>query len=156
MTVFRIVKSELRARDISGMGTFRNGGRWNNKGTYMLYTSMNSSLAYLENLVHFDETNFPPGLFIATLKIEADEKMVWQLPDTDYPAAWQIPESPENKLIGDQWMREMKYLAYKVRSAVNPSEYNYLFNPLCPHYHDLVRVESVEPLITDARLGNKR
>jgi RES domain-containing protein len=53
MVVFRIVKSLNRAKDLSGMGAFKNGGRWNSKGTYMLYTSINSSLAYLETLVHF-------------------------------------------------------------------------------------------------------
>jgi len=60
MIAYRIVKSIGRAGDFSGTGAFRNGGRWNSKGTYMLYTSMNSSLAYLETLVHFDEADMPP------------------------------------------------------------------------------------------------
>jgi len=156
MTVFRIAKSKLRARDISGMGAFRNGGRWNSKGTWMLYTSMNSSLAYLENLVHFDESTFPPGLYIVALEIPGDEDMIYQPPYKNYPRNWQIPENPANKALGDQWMLEKKYLAYKVRSAVNPSEYNFLLNPLFPGYYDLVTVAAVEPLKTDARLGKSK
>jgi RES domain-containing protein len=152
MTVFRIAKSEERARDISGFGAFKSGGRWNGKGTYMLYTGMNSSLAYLESLDHFDESWFPPGLFIASLQLPDDEKLFYQLPDKNYPRNWQVPENPENKIMGDKWMREMKYLAFKVRSAVNTSEYNFLLNPLYPGYHDLVKIVSVVPLKTDARL----
>jgi len=57
MLVYRIVKSLSHADDISGIGAYKYGGRWNNKGIFMLYASMNSSLAYLENLVHFDESN---------------------------------------------------------------------------------------------------
>jgi len=156
MLVYRIAKSELRARDISGYGAFRNGGHWNSKGITMLYTSMNSSLAYLENLVHFDESYFPPGLFIAAIQIPDDKKLVYQLPDRSYPKNWQTPENLANKRVGDRWMTDAKYLAIKVRSAVNPSEYNFLLNPFFPAYHDLVKIESLEALRTDARLKGRQ
>jgi RES domain-containing protein len=68
MLVYRIAKSLEHAQDIFGFGAFKFGGRWNNKGTYMLYTSMNSSLAYLESLVHFNETDVPPGLYITVIE----------------------------------------------------------------------------------------
>jgi RES domain-containing protein len=152
MLVYRIAKSENWVRDISGFGAFKNSGRWNSKGTYMLYTSMNSSLAYLETLVHFDESYFPPGLYLASVEIPDDEKLICTLPDKNYPRNWQIPENPANKALGDKWMLEKKYLGFKVRSAVNPSEYNFLLNPLFPGYHDLVKISSVEALKTDARL----
>jgi RES domain-containing protein len=118
----------------------------------MLYTSMNSSLAYLETLVHFDESYFPPGLYIAAIEIPGDEGIIYQLPDKNYPRHWQIPENSSNKALGDKWISENKYLAFKVRSAVNPSEYNFLLNPLFPGYHGLVKISSVEALKTDARL----
>jgi len=156
MIAYRIAKSVLHARDISGMGAFRNGGRWNSKGTYMLYTSMNSSLAFLENLVHFDELNLPPDLYITTIQIQADDAMIYQLRDAKHPVSWQMLDDLENKRMGDKWMLEKKYLAIKVRSAVNPSEYNFLLNPLYPGYHDRVKIHSVELLKTDARLGRNR
>jgi RES domain-containing protein len=152
MIVYRIAKSALRARDISGMGAFMNGGRWNSKGTYMLYTSANSSLAYLENLVHFDESNLPPDLYIIAIEIKADNSLIYQLPDVEYPPSWLILDNLDNKQMGDQWILERKYLAIKVRSAVNPSEYNYLLNPVYPGYHDLVKVNSIEVLPIDSRL----
>lgn len=151
-----MAKSEDRARDLSGFGAFRYGGRWNSKGTYVLYTSMNSSLAYLESLVHFDESYFPPGLFIASIQIPDDQKLIYHLPDKNYPKNWQVPgNSEKNKILGDRWMREAKYLAIKVRSAVNTSEYNFLLNPLFSGYHDLVKIEVVEALKMDARLAKR-
>jgi RES domain-containing protein len=152
MLVYRIAKSASRAQDLSGYGAFRYGGRWNSKGTYMLYTSVNSSLAYLETLVHFDEAYFPPQLYIASLQIPDDDRLFYQLPDKSYPKDWLSYENPEKKLMGDQWMRNAKYLGFSVRSAVNPYEYNFLLNPSFPDYQKLVTIESAELLRTDARL----
>src|SRR3979411_843828 len=103
MIVFRIAKSMAHAEDISGIGAFRNGGRWNSKRTFMLYTSINSSLAYLENLVHFDELVTPPNLFITSIEIQSEETDIHQLPDAEYPITWQILDKLENKRMGDQW-----------------------------------------------------
>jgi RES domain-containing protein len=156
MIVYRIAKSELRAKDISGMGAFKNGGRWNSKGTYMLYASMNSSLAYLENLVHFNESDLPPNLYIAVIEIDNDspaDELIYQLPDDEYPVSWLLHENLENKIMGDKWVLEKKFLAIKVRSAVNTSEFNFLLNPLFPGYHDKVKVQSTHVLNIDARLN---
>lgn len=141
-----------RARDLSGIGAFKNGGRWNSKGTYMLYTSMNSSLAYLENLVHFDESDLPPDLYIVAIEIKSSDKLVYQLADDEYSAKWQTHGNLENKIMGDNWMLENKFLAFKVRSAVNPTEFNFLLNPLFPGYHDKIAVISIQQLNIDSRL----
>jgi RES domain-containing protein len=151
MFVYRIVKTKARASDLSGTGAFKSGGRWNSKGTYMLYTSENSSLAYLETLVHFDETDYPPNLFI--VKIEVDDKQpFYLLPEKNYPADWMRVGIIENKLLGDQLMAEKKFLGIKVKSAINHFEYNYLLNPLFPRFHDLVKIVDVEKIKTDERL----
>src|ERR1700733_2761490 len=108
MFVYRITQSAERARDLSGTGAFLYGGRWNSARIYMLYTSMNSSLAYLETLVHFNEINMPPGLYITQL--ELDENLINQVPGQDYPEFWQQPENIETQTLGDRWMRANKYL----------------------------------------------
>jgi RES domain-containing protein len=151
MIVYRIAKTVDRANDLSGFGSFKFGGRWNSKGTWVLYTSINSSLAFLENLVHFNEAEVPPDLYIAEIEIKDDE-IIWQLPDDKYPAVWQAPDNPENKLIGDEWMRAKKNLALKVRSAINPLEFNFLLNPLFPGYLDMVVIQSIQHLNIDVRL----
>ena len=151
MQLYRIVKSRARAKDLSGSGAFHFGGRWNSKGTYMLYTSENSSLAYLENLVHFDKTLMPPNLYIIRLEIKATAP-IYTFPDANYPANWMKTGLKENQLLGDKWMKEGKYAAIKVKSAINTLEYNYLLNPLFPNFNKLVKVGSVTRINVDGRL----
>lgn len=154
MLLYRIAKSQKRATDLSGMGAYTFGGRWNSPGTYMLYVSENSSLAYLENLVHFDSDIIPPNLFIMSIEVGGEPNLIYTLPDSAYPKNWMQLGNLENKRLGDQWMREAKHLGIRVRSAVNYKEFNYLLNPLFPGYHDLVQVTSVERLPVDNRLIN--
>ena len=118
----------------------------------MLYTSINSSLAYLESLVHFNETDVPSNLYISSIEIADNNQLTYQLPDNEYPVTWQAQDNLENKLMGDHWIFENKFLAFKVRSAINPSEYNYLLNPLYPGYHRLATVNFIQKLNIDARL----
>lgn len=151
MYVYRIVKSKNRTNDLSGMGAFKVGGRWNSKGTYMLYTSENSSLAYLETLVHFDEVDYPPNLYIMVIEL-SDKAPIYTPPDSAYAADWMQLELFANKALGNQWMADMKFLAIKVKSSINNFEYNYLLNPLFPRFHDMVKVVDVFEIKIDERL----
>jgi len=152
MQLYRIAKTKQRTTDLSGMGAYKFGGRWNNPGTYMLYTSENSSLAYLENLVHFDAAIVPPKLFIMEIGVVKKPELIYTLPDSAYPKQWMKLGRLENKRLGDRLMRDSDYLGIRVRSAVNPKEFNCLLNPLYPGYHELVQVTSVEQLPIDGRL----
>ncbi|MFT3674556.1 MAG: RES family NAD+ phosphorylase [Chitinophagaceae bacterium] len=151
MEVFRIVQQEIRTRDLSGTGAFKVGGRWNSRGVYMLYSSSNSSLALLENLVHFDRFSIPDKLFLMTLEV-SEKAPLLLLKDTDHPNHWQQLDQISNRRLGDAWMRNNKHLAIRVRSAVNPTDYNYLLNPLFAGFTDLVKVKAVQALDLDARL----
>jgi RES domain-containing protein len=150
MKVFRIVKTKTRGNDLSGTGSFQVGGRWNSKGTYMLYTSENSSLALLENMVHYDRSLLPPRLYI--MELEMDPSPVYTVKDAEYPANWLQPGLIRNQQLGDKWMREQKFLAIKIKSAVNVLEYNYLLNPRFPDYGKLVKVKSLTEIKIDERL----
>ncbi len=151
MTVFRIVKSKNRINDLSGTGAFRVGGRWNQKGTYMLYTSENSSLAYLESLVHFTTLDFPINLHIIHLNID-DNAPIYRLPDKEYPKNWMEIGNAATQEKGTALMNDNHYLAIRVKSAINPEEYNYLLNPLFPDFQKMVRVISSAVINTDRRL----
>jgi hypothetical protein len=45
-----------------------------------------------------------------------------------------------------------EYLTIAVRSAINPTEYNYLLNPMLPSFREFVIVENIVPLGIDVRL----
>ena len=151
MQLFRIVQDAIRTKDLSGTGAFRYGGRWNSKGTYMLYTSENSSLAYLESLVHFDPILLPPKLFIVQLELN-DSASLYTVPESEYNPDWKKLSLLKNQQAGDKWMSDKKYIAVKVRSAINKLEYNYLLNPLFAKFHDLVQLISTTEIEVDKRL----
>ena len=151
MLVYRIVKSEKRTKDLSGMGAFRAGGRWNDNGTYVMYTSENSSLAFLENLVHFDLEETPSDLYIMEITIKKED-LIFQIPDSNYPKDWLNTDNLACKRLGDQLFVDHKLLGIKVRSAVNQSEYNILLDPLFPGYHDLIKVITITKIPVDQRL----
>jgi RES domain-containing protein len=151
MKVYRIVKDKIRANDLSGIGAFRAGGRWNSKGTYMLYTSENSSLAFLEILVHFEKADFPPHLYLMHLELD-DDAPIYTVQEKEYSKNWLQLECFENKQLGDKWMLDKRYIGIRVKSAVNVTEDNILLNPLFPGYFDLIRVIDITEIRIDERL----
>jgi hypothetical protein len=48
----------------------------------MLYTSENSSLAYLEALVHFERSNMPARLFVMQLEVD-EAATIYTPPDEE-------------------------------------------------------------------------
>jgi RES domain-containing protein len=140
-----------RAGDLSGKAAFLYGGRWNSEGTFMLYTSLSVSLSMLEILVHSDESEIPPQMFISQLKI-AEKAPICEFPDRLLPKTWREPGDLQLKILGDRLMADKKYLGCKVRSAVLPGEWNILLNPLFPGFIDLVKVNKIDKMDTDIRL----
>lgn len=154
MLLYRIVQDLSRSHDLSGTGAWRFGGRWNSKGTFMLYTSENSSLALLESIVHFDPANMPPELYL--MEIELDRAAhIYTLPDIDYPKGWNHSELMASKNIGDRLMQESKHIAIRVCSTINPENHNLLLNPLYPGYEKLVKVVKVNAIEVDERFRNQ-
>lgn len=151
MIVYRIVKSEERARDLSGTGAFKAGGRWNNPGVFALYTSESRALALLELMVHADESDLPPDLYIISLSIDNDIS-IETIHDKELPEDWRLPGNLMLKTIGDDLLRKKINVGFRVRSAVLPEEYNLVLNPLHPKFSSVVRIEKIERLETDQRL----
>jgi len=151
MVVYRIVKQKIRAADLSGIGSYHNGGRWNSPGTYVVYTSESRALAAFELLVHLDISEAPPGMFIMSVEI-VDGAPVYEVPDELLPPKWPGPENAALKTLGDRLLAENKYIALKVRSAVMPYEYNYILNPRFPPFSDMVKVIEVQEYNFDQRL----
>ncbi len=151
MIVYRIAKLKHRSSDLSGTGAYNEGGRWNNTGTYALYTSENRSLAALEILVHEGEAELPPHLYIMSIEIN-DSAPMYEVQDTEMPEDWRTPENIALKELGDKILKGNKHIAIKAISAVMPDEYNYVLNPSFPNYFNLVTITKVEEYNTDMRL----
>ena len=151
MLLYRIVRLRKRARDLSGTGAFLVGGRWNQEGTYALYTSENPSLAILETLVHMDESEMPPNLFLVTLELD-DNAPVHEISSADLPADWRIPDNLLLKNMGDELFQDGRFIGIKVPSAVVPIQFNIVLNPRFDGYYDLIKIVKTEEIAMDQRL----
>jgi len=150
MIVYRIVKGKNRTRDLTGMGAFLAGGRWNQEGRFALYTSENPSLALLELLVHTGSSELPPRMFIMTIEVD-DKVPVYEIKDKELPKNWRRPDHIALKELGDKILNTGKFIGIKARSAVLPTQYNYILNPKYTDFYKRVKVINVEPLDLDQR-----
>lgn len=154
MKVYRLCKSGY-ARDLSGRGAEKTGGRWNSKGVPLVYTSESRALCTTEIAVHTGLGNIPKDYYLVTIVLPANTKMFE--PDTKkLPAGWRsFPFLLLTQEMGDAWAHENKFLVMKVPSAVVPGDFNYLLNP---QHKDMpkVNIEKTEPFEFDERLFVKK
>lgn len=146
MELFRITKSEYQ-NDLSGMGAFHYGGRWNSPGNAMVYTGSRRSLCMLEILVHLHKPIPPPDYVISVIFIPdalAKSDLIYRVQDWQEDMRW-------SRECGDTWLSKKETLLLGVPSAIVPSEYNYLINPLHPAAES-AKVIHVEPFQFDTRL----
>lgn len=149
MIVFRLSKSQY-AKDISGTGAERSGGRWNSKGTPLLYTSASRALCTTEIAVHTPLGILPLDYKIIT--IEIDNPSMKMIETKKLPRNWKrYPHIDATQKIGDQFVSEDKYLVMKVPSVIVQDEFNYLINPLHKDIHK-VKIKKVEDFNFDPRL----
>ena len=126
MKVFRISKCDF-IDDLSGTGAALYGGRWNSKGTYILYTAASASLALLETIVH---TSSFPKVDFCILELEIPENKILEMKVHQLPPDWKkFPSPSQLKKTGDNFCKDRKFLALKIPSVILPEEYNYLINP---------------------------
>ena len=141
MLLYRIAKSKY-ANDLSGEGARRAGGRWNFKGTPVVYTADSTALATLETLVHFPLNLTPKNRAIATIALP-DELPVLTIDLADLPDNWATYPAP-NQLaeIGNDWVLKQETVALCVPSSITPNSEgrNYILNPAHP---DFVRVKII-------------
>jgi RES domain-containing protein len=138
MIVYKIT-GKKHAGDLSGTGAAMYGGRWNKKGTPVLYTGESKEIALLEIIVHTSPMLIP-DLDILTLKIPDNsitEIKISQLPRNwiDYPAPTILSEIAEN------WVQQGKTVALKVPSCIIHSAHNYILNCHHPNYNQVKLIE---------------
>jgi len=148
MLVYRITKS-LHASDISGTGAALYPGRWNKKGTPVLYAGESKEIALLENLVHIPPMMTPQ---LDILILEIPDNSVTTLDVKDLPKNWhQYPAPTILSEMGQAWIEEGKTIALKVPSSIIHSAHNIILN--CGHKtYSTVKIRSQQPFYFDTRL----
>jgi RES domain-containing protein len=129
ITAWRIVSPQFSDPVVafSGEGARRNGGRWNNKGVPVTYTSESPSLAILELRVNVLPD---PDLVYVLIPITFRKDLIVEVPPKELPADWRQQPAPATlKALGDAWAQEHRSVVLKVPSAVVEIQSNYLINP---------------------------
>ena len=153
MIVFRLSKSKF-ASNLSGKGAEKSGGRWNSKGTSMVYTSESRALCATEIAVHTPLGNIPLDYKLISIEIP-DYIQIHTLKSSDLPVDWNyIPGSHSTQKIGDQFILDGIYPVLRVPSVVVQDEYNYLINPTHPESAK-IKIKTIEPFSFDERLFRK-
>lgn len=149
MIVYRIVKSK-RASGISGTGAALYPGRWNIKGTPVLYTSATKAVALLEIIVHTPQM-LVPRLDILTIEIPDDS--IEQLEIADLPKNWsQFPAPTILSEIGQTWVEQGASIALMVPSCIIHTSYNLILNCSHTEYSHKVRIVDQRSFHFDSRL----
>ncbi len=135
MRVWRIAADApaYTADDLTGTGAKLSGGRWNRKGTPMIYAASNRALACLETMVHLNvgdlplnrylvELAIPEKLFLSAVRFNAQHHVGWDA----------IPEGLVSLEAGQGWIKQSTSAVMIVPSVIVPEEFNVLINPVHP------------------------
>jgi len=150
MLLYRIAKTAY-VRDLTGFGAKLYGGRWNRRGTAVIYTSETRALATIEYLVHVSRQNLPRDLSMAVMEVP-DDSTSERVPAQSLPKNWRdFPAPPELADLGTRWVQTGRSFLLIVPSVVVTREYNVLLNPLHAEM-DRVVLRTVETYDMDQRL----
>ncbi|WP_343850219.1 RES family NAD+ phosphorylase [Algoriphagus jejuensis] len=148
MVVYRLTKSKY-AGDISGTGAAIHPGRWNRKGSPVLYTGVNPEIALLETIVHLPPMLSPP---LDMLTLEIPDNSTLTLQDSDLPANWSTYPAPTVlSEIGQQWIENGKQLALQVPSCIVKTSSILILNCQHPKYAE-VKILERKAFLLDPRL----
>lgn len=150
MKVYRLVKEKYSQR-LDGKGAALYGGRWNSKGTELIYTSANRALAMVEVLVHLPVHLIPADFKMIEIEID-DVLEISAVNLNKLPSDWStFPPLPGSQKFGDAFVLENQFCVLKTPSALVMGDFNYLLNPHHPEF-TRCKIAGIEAFGFDQRL----
>lgn len=139
--MFRLIARRHAALVLDGASAALTGGRWNRRGTPVVYTSLSPSLAILEMLSHYQQVLQRDNHCLAVIEVPDDA--VEPFERMRLPPRWQqLPWVTRRH--GSRWAAQGG-AALRVPSAVHAFEDNLLINPLHPRSGE-VELLACEPI----------
>jgi RES domain-containing protein len=120
------------ANDLRGTGAKMTGGRWNTKGTPLVYCATNIALVTLETVHYLRTGGLPYNRYLVRIDVP---DAVWNARQilAPLPGGWDaIPAGLASRTAGDAWIRSGTSALFLVPSVIVPDEYNVLVNPFHP------------------------
>jgi RES domain-containing protein len=142
ITAFRLVKKKYTWEAFSGEGSRLFGGRWNRKGTSVVYLSDTLALAALEQFIHLGRQ----GLHISFVYFDVvipDSVSIASVEAHALPKDWRREPPPDSTQdLGTRWAESGSSALVRVPSAVVPVGFNYLLNIKHP---DVKKIKTGDP-----------
>lgn len=116
------------ADDLSGTGAKMTGGRWNSKGTPVVYCATSIALTTLETVHYLRNGGLPFNRHLVRIDIP---EAVWNARQVldPLPGGWDaIPAGLAARRSGDAWVASRASALLFVPSVIVPDEYNVLIN----------------------------
>jgi RES domain-containing protein len=152
-SAWRIVRAARANSAFTGEGGRVYGGRWNSRGTAVVYVSEHESLAALELFVH--TMPLAPTERYLSFRLHWEDKLTEYFPIKNLPRHWNAePPTFETMQIGDEWVRRGGSVALAVPSVLSTSEMNFLLNPRHPNFKKTKISQPIEYRF-DPRLLNR-
>lgn len=144
---------DYEANDLSGEGAKTTGGRWNEKGVPVVYTSENRALACLETMVHLNAGGLPLNRYLVAVTIP---DRAWTDARIENAASLNVgwdaaPAGRVSIRLGTEWLRSGESALLIVPSVIAHEECTILINPRHPGSAD-VSASKVRRWLYDPRL----
>lgn len=149
--LWRITRKDRVDTAFTGKGAARYPGRWNERGTPIVYTAESLAGAVVELLAYFkDIRSLETRVYFRAV---VEEEAVMVLGAKALPKDWRaFPYPSSTQRIGTRWQEEKASVGLRVPSVLIPETYNVLLNPEHPDFSELVKIEGPFPLDIDGRL----
>ncbi len=137
MVAWRLLPKKHARDAFSGEGARIAPGRWNLRGTRVVYLNGSLSLAALETLLYAGRAALTIPFYAFRVDIP-DDLTVESLSAEKLPANWREQPPPEStRRLGSDWIARGPAVALRVPSVVVPEEINLLVNPAHPDFRKL-------------------
>ena len=125
---------DYTADDLDGKGAELSGGRWNARGTPLIYASSSRALACLETVVHLAGGRaLPLNRYLVRLEVPAALWAARTVFDGDAHVGWDaLPPGRISIAWGTAWAQGGASCLAEVPSVIVPEEGNLLLNPRHP------------------------
>lgn len=134
----------------SGEGARDYPGRWNERGTPVIYTAGSLSLAAIEMLVHLGHADLL-NMYMS-IPVSFDDSICTQLALSKLPSDWADDPAPvSTRAVGAKWVSDGKSAVLAVPSAVVHVETIFMLNPRHPDF-SRIKIGDAEEFHFDPRL----
>ena len=130
MVIYRLGSGRYPTND--GLGAILHGGRWNQKGTAVIYAAASRALCALEVLANANE--LAVNYIVTPIEVPEDLGKTALSVET-LPSGWDAVQSiTATGDIGTDWANGLMASVLVVPSAVIRREHNYILNPRHPDF----------------------